>query len=73
MVQRFASNVGRSGLFLPTRSLHPVGTEVKFELRIANDAAVLVGLGKVKAAKAPDPDKPAGRVRARDRADARHA
>ncbi|HEY3806218.1 MAG TPA: hypothetical protein VGL61_26625 [Kofleriaceae bacterium] len=55
MVQRFASNVGRSGLFLPTRSMHPVGTEVKFELRISNDAAVLVGLGKVKAAKAPDP------------------
>ncbi len=58
MVQRFACNVGRSGLFLPTRSLHPVGTEVKFELRIANDAAVLVGLGKVKAAKAPDPANP---------------
>jgi hypothetical protein len=55
MVSRFASNVGRSGLFLPTRSMHPVGTEVKFELRIANDAAVLVGLGKVKAAKPPDP------------------
>ena len=33
MVQRFACNVGRSGLFLPTRSLQPVGTEVKFELR----------------------------------------
>ncbi|HEY1817635.1 MAG TPA: hypothetical protein VGG74_35085 [Kofleriaceae bacterium] len=58
MVQRFASNVGRSGLFLPTRSMHPVGTEVKFELRISNDAAVLVGLGKVKAAKAPDPANP---------------
>ena len=34
MVSRFAGNVGRSGLFLPTRSLHPVGTEVKFELRM---------------------------------------
>jgi hypothetical protein len=58
MVQRFAPNVGKSGLFLPTRSLQPVGTEVKFELRIANDTPVLVGLGRVKAAKAPDPANP---------------
>ncbi|HEX4456210.1 MAG TPA: hypothetical protein VH143_35355 [Kofleriaceae bacterium] len=58
MVQRFAGNVGRSGLFLPTRAMHPVGTEVKFELRIANDTPVLVGLGKVKAARPPDPDNP---------------
>ncbi len=58
MVQRFAPNVGRSGLFLPTRSLQPVGTEIKFELRIANDQPVLVGLGRVKAAKAPDPENP---------------
>jgi len=55
MISRFAGNVGRSGLFLPTRSLHPVGTEVKFELRIANDTPVLVGLGRVKAARPPDP------------------
>ena len=58
MVQRFAGNVGRSGLFLPTKSLHPVGTEVKFELRIANDTPVFVGLGKVKAARPPDPNNP---------------
>ncbi len=58
MVQRFACNVGRSGLFLPTRAMHPVGTEVKFELRIANDTPVLVGLGKVKAARPPDPNNP---------------
>ena len=58
MVQRFAPNVGKSGLFLPTRSLQPVGTEIKFELRIANDTPVLVGLGRVKAAKAPDPANP---------------
>ncbi|HET9993495.1 MAG TPA: hypothetical protein VFQ65_33390, partial [Kofleriaceae bacterium] len=58
MVQRFAPNVGKSGLFLPTRSLQPVGTEIKFELRLANDTPVLVGLGRVKAAKAPDPANP---------------
>ncbi len=58
MVQRFAPNVGKSGLFLPTKSLQPVGAEVKFELRIIDDTPVLVGLGRVKAAKAPDPAAP---------------
>ncbi len=58
MVQRFAPNVGKSGLFLPTKSLQPVGAEVKFELRIADDTPVLVGLGRVKAARAPDPAAP---------------
>jgi hypothetical protein len=58
MVQRFAPNVGKAGLFLPTRSIQPVGTEVKFELRLANDAPVLVGLGRVKHVKPPDPANP---------------
>jgi hypothetical protein len=58
MVQRFAANVGRSGLFLPTRSLQPVGSEIKFELRLADDTPVLVGLGRVKAGSAPDPQDP---------------
>ena len=55
MVQRFAANVGKSGLFLPTRSLQPIGSEIKFELRLSDDTPVLVGLGRVKAAKPPDP------------------
>src|SRR5262245_41324460 len=58
MVQRFASNVGKSGLFLPTKSTQPIGTEVKFELRLANDTPVLVGMGRVKHVRNPDPDNP---------------
>src|SRR3569833_3633537 len=58
MIQRFAPHDGKNGMFLPAKSLQPVGTEVKFELRIANDTPVLVGLGRVKAAKAPDPANP---------------
>jgi hypothetical protein len=58
MVQRFAPNVGRSGLFLPTRAIQPLGAEVKFELRLANDTPVLVGLGRVKQVRPPDPDHP---------------
>jgi hypothetical protein len=58
MVQRFAPNVGKSGLFLPTRSAQPVGAEIKFELRLSTEQPVLVGLGRVKVVKAPDPDAP---------------
>ena len=58
MVQRFAPNVGKSGLFLPTKSIQPIGTEVKFELRLANDTPALVGIGKVKHVKPPDPANP---------------
>jgi len=58
MVQRFAANVGKSGLFLPTRSLQPLGAEIKFELRLADDTPVLVGLGRVKSVRAPDPQQP---------------
>ncbi|MGE0867962.1 MAG: hypothetical protein AB7P03_05360 [Kofleriaceae bacterium] len=58
MIQRFAPNVGKTGLFLPTKSLQPIGAEIKFELRLADDTPVLVGLGRVKVAKPPDPANP---------------
>ncbi len=58
MVQRFAVNVGKSGLFLPTKTMQPIGTEVKFELRLSNDTPVLVGLGRVKHVKPHDPARP---------------
>src|SRR5258705_8527571 len=58
MVRRFATNVGKSGLFLPTRSIQPLGAEIKFELRLFDDKVVLVGLGRVKAVREPDPDDP---------------
>ena len=55
MVQRFAPNVGKSGLFLPTKAPQPIGTEVKFELRLNTDQVVLVGLGRVKSMTPADP------------------
>ena len=58
MVQRFPTNVGKSGLFLPTKSLQPIGAEIKFELRLADDTTVLVVLGRVKLAQPPDPNNP---------------
>lgn len=58
LVLKFSANVGKSGLFLPTKSIQPIGTEIKFELRLANDTPVLVGLGTVRAAREPDPANP---------------
>ncbi|MDX2087457.1 MAG: hypothetical protein SFX73_06395 [Kofleriaceae bacterium] len=58
LAQRFAPNVGKSGLFVPTKSLQPVGAEVKFELRLANDTPVITGLGKVRAVRPADPENP---------------
>ena len=58
LVLKFAANVGKSGLFLPTKSIQPVGTDIKFELRLSNDQPVLVGLGTVRAAREPDPANP---------------
>lgn len=58
MVQRFAPNVGKSGLFLPTKAPQPLGTEVKFELRLNNDQVVLVGLGRVKSVQPFDALQP---------------
>ncbi|HEV7557102.1 MAG TPA: hypothetical protein VGO00_16660 [Kofleriaceae bacterium] len=58
MVQRFAANVGRQGIFLPTKSIQPIDSEIKFELRLANDAPVIVGLGRVRSVRAPDPASP---------------
>src|SRR3954470_23661153 len=58
MVQRFATNVGKSGLFLPTKSIQPIGAEIKLELRLADDTPAVVGLGRVKLARSPDPANP---------------
>ncbi|MDQ3337101.1 MAG: hypothetical protein M4D80_18210 [Myxococcota bacterium] len=58
MIHRFAPNVGKTGLFLPTKSLQPLGAEIKFELRLSTEQPVLVGLGRVKAVCEPDPNNP---------------
>lgn len=57
-VEKFAINVGRSGLFLTTRGLQPVATELRFELRLADDQVVLAGVGRVAAVYELDEDRP---------------
>jgi hypothetical protein len=57
-VDRFAVNIGRAGLFIHSKTPRPVGTEAKFELRLADDRPILVGIGMVKESRDPDPGRP---------------
>ena len=56
-VERFAVNVGRSGLFIPTPTPKPVGTEVRFEVRLGDDRVVLIGQGVVRWLREAAPDR----------------
>ena len=57
-VERFASQVTRLGVFIPTRTPKPIGTEVRFEIRTADDKPALIGQGKVKLVRAHDAAHP---------------
>lgn len=57
-VERFASQITRVGVFIPTRTPKPIGTEVRFEIRTADDKPALIGQGKVKLVRAHDPAHP---------------
>ncbi len=57
-VEKYAINVGRTAIFLPTKSTREVGSEVRFELRIANDKPALVGIGNVLAVRPFDAQRP---------------
>ena len=57
-IERFATQVTRTGVFIPTRTPKPVGTEVRFEIRTADDKPVLVGQGQVRLTRAHDPAQP---------------
>ncbi|MBK9031109.1 MAG: hypothetical protein IPL61_07200 [Myxococcales bacterium] len=57
-VERFASQVTRSGVFIPTRAPKPIGTEIRFEIRTADDHPALVGQGLVRLVRQHDPAHP---------------
>ena len=46
-VERFAPNVTRGGIFLPTREARDVGTSIRFELALQDDTLVFAGEGVV--------------------------
>ncbi|MBP6630827.1 MAG: hypothetical protein KBG28_09050 [Kofleriaceae bacterium] len=57
-IERYAPLLGRSGMFLQSRSPKPIGTELRFDLRLADDRPALVGLGTVREVRPFDPDAP---------------
>ncbi len=64
-VDRFAANVGRSGIFLASKTTRALGTEIRFELRLADDTPVVVGVGSVRASRveqAGPPKLPGGLI-----------
>ncbi len=46
-VQRYAQNVSKHGVFFKTAKPKPVGTTIKFELKLADGTKVLRGVGEV--------------------------
>ncbi|MBI4700507.1 MAG: TIGR02266 family protein [Deltaproteobacteria bacterium] len=46
-VEHHSDNVSRGGIFIKTGSPFPAGTLLKFEIRIADEQAVLAGVGRV--------------------------
>src|SRR5690606_19736615 len=57
-ISKFAINVGRGGMFISSRTPKPAGTRLKFELRLADDSAVIVGIGEVRWIREFDPEHP---------------
>ena len=50
-VERFAPNVTRGGIFLPTRDARAVGATIRFEIALLDDTVVFAGEGVVTWAK----------------------
>ena len=46
-IEHHSHDVSRGGIFIKTPSPFPPGTLLKFEIRIADDQAVLAGVGRV--------------------------
>jgi len=57
-IQRFAPNVTRGGIFLASRSPHPGGTVIRFEVTIMQGPPLLSGTGKVTWVRDFNPQEP---------------
>lgn len=57
-IQRFAPNVTRGGIFLASRSPHPSGTVIAFEVAILQGPPLLAGTGKVTWVREFNPKEP---------------
>ena len=57
-IQRFAPNVTRGGIFLASRTPHPVGVVIAFEVALTQGPPLLHGTGKVTWVRDYNPDEP---------------
>jgi uncharacterized protein (TIGR02266 family) len=57
-IQRFAPNVTRGGIFLASRSPHPTGTVISFEVSVLQGQPLLAGSGKVTWVREFNPREP---------------
>jgi len=57
-VEKFAENVSHGGLFVSSKQPKPVGTELRFEILLANGEAAIKGEGRVAWTKEYDPEEP---------------
>ncbi len=46
-VSKFATNISTTGIFISSRKPKPVGTQLRFELRLADDSIAIAGRGRV--------------------------
>ena len=68
-VERFAPNVTRGGIFLPTRDAREVGATIRFEIALLDDTVVFAGEGVVTWAKPKGMGVKFTTLDSRDRAD----
>ena len=59
-IEKFAENVSHGGIFISTKQLKPVGTEIRFEIQLADGSPAIKGEGRVAFVKEHDPDEPQG-------------
>jgi len=57
-IQRFAANVTRGGIFLASRTPHPVHAVITFEVALTQGPPLLYGTGKVTWVREYNPDEP---------------
>lgn len=57
-IQRFAPNVTRGGIFLASRTPHPVGAVIRFEIAIVKGPPLLWGTGRVTWVREFNPKEP---------------
>jgi uncharacterized protein (TIGR02266 family) len=62
-ISKFAVNISRGGMFLSSRNPKPPGTELYFEIRLADESPIIEGSGEVRWIREYDrrrPDDPHG-------------